>query len=1012
LARLRALFWRALPGVRPGERSRFLFFAGLSGTLAAALTLGIAGSEALFLTRVGAEALPRAFVIASLATVGVSLVYAASVGGARNDVFFIRMLVLGALLLAGTTVALSFGVAWAPLVAFCLMVATQAVYQNHFWTFAWDYFDALASKRLFPLFTIGNSAGGFAGGLVAVSVSSIAPAEVLLAAWGALLVAAAVLLRAARRPLRRWGPLELEEGDETSVAGMLGALRYIGRAALARWFVVSLVAMMLALGVAQYLYSDVFARAYPDAATLAIFLGGFLALTNLFEIAVEIAVTPWLIARLGVASANLVHPLLTLASFGGLALAYAVPAAALARVNREPLENAIAEPVRTLAYNAIPLRFRGRLRLFLEGVVRFSGIAVAGGALLLLEDRVTPLALCAVGGGLALLYLLANAAVRRSYLATLVAQLRAGRLDLGELGGELGDFETARLAELWESLLADERLTQPELELAAVLVAHELIDPVLRATKHADPRVRRACVTALGASGDPRAEDAQVVALGDPDPGVRLAAVEVASARAERSSALADALNARVRDPDPSVRAAAAAADGADGELVLREMLGSRAVADVVAALRALPAVSIGLALEREYVDPLARAARLEAAVRAGAVAALAAPVLSRALDHADPRLRRATVRALAVHPDRRTRSALARALADGDREVRVAAADALAAAGDDALPLIVPQLGARAAATVDAAAAALGALGTPRARAALSEALRARVRAGWQAALAARALADADTAAERFLASAYADRVEQNRRAAFAILERMEDARVMRTVDKVLRFASGRVRADALEVLSNLGDREAAALLVLSLEDGPLDDKLGALAAYVRVPADPAEVIAAALHDPDPWLRLGAAGARTPEEVTQMERLLVLRRISLFQNLSLDQLEAINRLLRESRYLSGEIVCREGDLGNELFILIEGEVRFLRNFGTPQELLLNTQQPVSAFGEMGVLADAPRSATVVAATDATLLVLEGERLKELILQVPEISFEIFRVLTARVRAAEERLRA
>jgi CRP-like cAMP-binding protein len=170
--------------------------------------------------------------------------------------------------------------------------------------------------------------------------------------------------------------------------------------------------------------------------------------------------------------------------------------------------------------------------------------------------------------------------------------------------------------------------------------------------------------------------------------------------------------------------------------------------------------------------------------------------------------------------------------------------------------------------------------------------------------------------------------------------------------------------------------------------------------------------VIAAALHDPDPWLRLGAAGARTPEEVTQMERLLVLRRISLFQNLSLDQLEAINRLLRESRYLSGEIVCREGDLGNELFILIEGEVRFLRNFGTPQQLLLNTQQPVSAFGEMGVLADAPRSATVVAATDATLLVLEGERLKELILQVPEISFEIFRVLTARVRAAEERLRA
>ncbi len=980
--------------------------------LAAALTLGVAGGEALFLARVGADALPRAFVIASLATVAASLVYAASVGGARNDVFFIRILVVGALLLAGTTFAVSFRAAWGPLTAFCLMVAMQAIYQNHFWTFAWDYFDALASKRLFPLFVIGNSAGGFVGGGVAFAVSRVAPAEVLLAAWGALLVAAAVLLRVARRPLRRWGPLELEEKDETSVAGVLGALRYIGRAALARWFVASLLAMMLALVVSQYLYSDVFARAYPDAEALAAFLGVFLALTNLAEIVVEVALTPWLIARVGVASSNLLHPLLTAASFGVLAVSYTVPAAVLARANRELLENAIAEPVRTLAYNAIPLRFRGRLRLFLEGVVRFSGLAVGGGALLLLGDRLSPLLLCALGAGLALLYLLANLAVRSSYLATLVEQLREGRLDLAELGGELGGFEATRLASLWEPLLADERLTQPELELAAVLVGREVIEPVLRAARHPDARVRRACVIALGASGDPRVEDVLVAAFADPDPSVRLAGVETTSARAERSRALADALRAATRDPVPRVRAAAAAADGANGEAVLRGMLASDARDDVVAALLSLPVALIGLALERDYADPITRAASFEAALRAGAAASLDAPSLSRALDHADARLRRAAVRALAAHPDRRTRSALARGLADADREVRFASAEALASIGDDALPLITPHLAARAPGTVDVAAMALGALGTPRARAALSDALRTRVCSGWQATLAARALADADTPAERFLASAYTDRIEQHRRAAFAILERMEDARVMRTVDKVLRFAPGRARADALEVLSNLGDREASALLVLQLEDGPLDDKLGALGALVRVPADAAEVVAAALHDPDPWLRLGAAGARTPEEVTQMERLLVLRKISLFQNLSLDQLEAINRLLRESRYLSGETVCREGDLGNELYILVEGEVRFLRNQGTAQELLLNTQQPVSAFGEMGVLADAPRSATVVAASDATLLVLDGERLKELILQVPEISFEIFRVLTARVRAAEERLRA
>ena len=61
-------------------------------------------------------------------------------------------------------------------------------------------------------------------------------------------------------------------------------------------------------------------------------------------------------------------------------------------------------------------------------------------------------------------------------------------------------------------------------------------------------------------------------------------------------------------------------------------------------------------------------------------------------------------------------------------------------------------------------------------------------------------------------------------------------------------------------------------------------------------------------------------------------------------------------------------------------------------------------------FGEMAILDGAPRSATVVAGTDARLLKLNGERLNELILQTPEIAFELFRVLTQRIRTAEERL--
>ena len=134
------------------------------------------------------------------------------------------------------------------------------------------------------------------------------------------------------------------------------------------------------------------------------------------------------------------------------------------------------------------------------------------------------------------------------------------------------------------------------------------------------------------------------------------------------------------------------------------------------------------------------------------------------------------------------------------------------------------------------------------------------------------------------------------------------------------------------------------------------------------------------------------------------MERLLVLRKVPLFAHMSLDQLDAINRLLKEIQYLRGEVLFKEGELGDELYILVEGDVRIAKGLGTPEEKELNRMSGVSYFGEMSILDDEPRSASVVAETDCSLLVLRGEQLKILIHQIPEIAFEIFKVLTLRIR--------
>ena len=93
------VLWRQLPGVRMQERPRFLFFAGLATLISLAQTMGLVGSEALFLAHYGAAKLPQTFVAAALVTVFGSMIYAARVGVARNDSLFVQML-------AGASVAL------------------------------------------------------------------------------------------------------------------------------------------------------------------------------------------------------------------------------------------------------------------------------------------------------------------------------------------------------------------------------------------------------------------------------------------------------------------------------------------------------------------------------------------------------------------------------------------------------------------------------------------------------------------------------------------------------------------------------------------------------------------------------------------------------------------------------------------------------------------------------------------------------------------------------------------
>lgn len=998
-----------------------LFFVGLAGAIALAQTIGLTAAEGLLLARLGAERLPLGFVVASGFTMLAALVYARRVGEARNDLVLIELVAVAVAGALALSVAVAVEWPYAPLLLLCLQVAAQAILGNHFFAFAADFFDRLAAKRVMPLFTAGTSLGASAGGFIAFGLSHAAPPAALVLGWALGLAAVAMLLRISRPSLRRWAPLGVEE-DASSLEGVRAAARYLRIAPLGRALLLGTVVMVTATHVARYLYSGTLAQAFPDEESLTRFLGLYLGVSNLAEIAIPLWIGPWLIQRIGVPVASLLHPVLTLASSVGLAASAGLPAALVARANGELLESAFAAPVRNLVSDALPLRFRARAQAFLDGVVVYAALSVAG-AMLLLARPVDREGLAAIAVALAALYLLLQLAVRRRFVDAVVGELRAGRLDLEAVGRELGRREVSRLAVLWEHVLRQEGpgAARPLLELAPFLAARGFTDAVRVGLDHARPDVRVACVDAL--AGAARLGPAHRLGLAERMLGDTSAEVRLAALRAlpEDGGPAAAALARRhLDDPAPEVAAASAIVLGAEGEARLRALARSATAADAEAAFAVLPE-ALAAEAEARVSDPApaVRAAALGWLARHPAVArrseADLAPAIVDALSDRDAGVRREAVSALLAAAGARGVPRALEALGDDAAGVRAAAVSGLAPFEAEAIT------GARAwlrrpspPGPKESAIELLAAVESPGARAALLLELRDRVHEAWEALLALRALPERGDLRLRFLRAAEMDALAGALRLVFHVLQRVEDPAVVRTVEHTLRFGPRRLHFDALEVLSHLGEREAAARLVLLLEPVALEEKAHTLAGFLSPPRSPDEVRDRAREGPTPWLRWAAAlaeGTRDGAKEHRMERLVFLREVPLFSNLGLEQLEAIERIAREEEYMADEEVVREGDPGEELYLVMSGSLAVWSGWRSPTPVRLNALGPGSYFGEMAILDRAPRSASVVANEPSRLLVLDGSPLRDLIFQRPEIAFEVFRVLTARVRAAEARLR-
>jgi MFS family permease len=132
-------------------------------------------------------------------------------------------------------------------------------------------------------------------------------------------------------------------------------------------------------------------------------------------------------------------------------------------------------------------------------------------------------------------------------------------------------------------------------------------------------------------------------------------------------------------------------------------------------------------------------------------------------------------------------------------------------------------------------------------------------------------------------------------------------------------------------------------------------------------------------------WSRLVALDARTP---VPAQAIALLRRVSLFGPLAAPSLEAIARRATWVRVPPGSIVIREGDSGDRYFVLASGAVRVERQGRQLRELTT----PGEGFGEIALLRDVPRTATVIATVESVFMTIDRDSFLAAVTGNPQVT--------------------
>jgi len=943
-------------GIRAGEGRIVALVALLFIALEAGRGFGEVGVDTLVVSRFGADTLPYLFIALGATSLVTALGYGAALGRISRTPLLVGILLGAAVLLVAGRLIMASGTDTVVPLVWLVTYASGAIGVTIAWTVAGSVFDAREAKRLFPVCTGAAIAGSFVGTLGSGPLARVAGTELLVVIEAILLLGVALVIIAIARTGRV--RLPARRGDRSVVGDLRVGFDEVARSPLFRLVALAYVLFSILYFSVTYPFFQAASAAFPSEADLATAIGLLSAAVTATSFLVSLTVANRVYARFGVAGAALVLPIVYLAGFGLWLVQFSFATAALVRFTQQVTQRGLSNAAWSAFYNVIPTERRAQVLAFVDGVpgqfgMVLSGLLLLGAGRLFAAEHVFWL-----GALTALILTAVVIAIRRRYGGSLIRTLRAG---LGE-----------QVLEGGPGLLALGRDPQVRSALMAALAAPE-------------PAVRRMAVSVLGRIAAPGATDALAAASSDVDAGVRIAAL-TGLALLPAGAASTDSVLAGLSDPDDAVRAAAARAIGRMDVEGIARILGQL---DGDGSVRVRAAVAVALDGRDQTVgsvtqlladpSPDVRHAAIEEVATIGGLrrGETIAPLLVGLLDDDSARVRRTAAGLLAAR-DAATEGVVD-LLASGSPRAQDAALLALLGHGPAVHDLVLDWAERQIARATEWRAARLS----------LEADHGARVPPGSTAAFLASVLARRE--------SQLADRAL----GALAVLGASEAGGVIR---RCIRSNDQETRAQALEALDSIGDRRLSRAVVAFLDADP------------GGPRQSRDILLRSLvGNDDPWVDSlarraikdagGAVGvAKTERTVGEIDTMLLLRRVPLFEGLEPEDLQRIASTCFERAYPAGETLMREGDIGNELIVLMEGSVRVVHIQSDESERLIRHYQAGDHIGELAVLRDRPRAASVIAEGDGVrALVIDGENLKAILRERPDAAMAMLATLAERI---------